>query len=106
VLGHERVGVHDNFFELGGSSLLLVEIESRLREALGREIPIVEMFRNPTIRGLAEALEPRKPEPAAAAEAPPVRIAAAAAEGNPLDRQKQALEDLKRRRTQQKRAGR
>ena len=55
VLGHERIGVDDNFFELGGSSLLLVEIEARLREAFHREIPIVEMFRHPTIRSLAEA---------------------------------------------------
>ncbi|HSK78164.1 MAG TPA: amino acid adenylation domain-containing protein, partial [Thermoanaerobaculia bacterium] len=55
VLGHDRIGVNDNFFELGGSSLLLVEIEARLRGAFHREIPIVEMFRHPTIRSLAEA---------------------------------------------------
>ena len=61
VLGHERIGVDDNFFELGGSSLLLVEIEARLREAFHRDIPIVEMFRHPTIRSLAEALEPGPP---------------------------------------------
>ena len=36
---------------------MLVEVEARLREAFHREIPIVEMFRHPTIRSLAEALE-------------------------------------------------
>ena len=70
VLGHERIGVDDNFFELGGSSLLLVEIEARLREAFHRDIPIVEMFRHPTIRSLAEAMEAGGRQPAAAAARP------------------------------------
>src|SRR6185503_1234286 len=101
VLGHERIGVDDNFFELGGSSLLLVEIEARLREAFHREIPIVEMFRHPTIRSLAEALEPRDRRSAAAAitdeaRPAPARVPAAAAkgEGGTLDRQRQAAEEL------------
>ena len=32
VLGVERVGVHDNFFDLGGHSLLVPQVQSRLRE--------------------------------------------------------------------------
>ena len=75
VLGHERIGVDDNFFELGGSSLLLVEIEARLREAFHREIPIVEMFRHPTIRSLAEAMEAGGRQPATAAVAAEARPA-------------------------------
>jgi amino acid adenylation domain-containing protein len=107
VLGHERIGVDDNFFELGGSSLLLVEIEARLREAFHREIPIVEMFRHPTIRSLAEAMEAGGRQPAAAAEARPaparVPVAVAAGEGGTLDRQRQAAEELRRRRASQQR---
>jgi amino acid adenylation domain-containing protein len=107
VLGHERIGVDDNFFELGGSSLLLVEIEARLREAFHREIPIVEMFRHPTIRSLAEAMEARGRQPAAAAEARPaparIPVAVAAGEGGTLDRQRQAVEELRRRRASQQR---
>ncbi|HKV12999.1 MAG TPA: non-ribosomal peptide synthetase, partial [Thermoanaerobaculia bacterium] len=111
VLGHERIGVHDNFFELGGSSLLLVEIEARLREAFHREIPIVEMFRHPTIRSLAEAMEAGGRQPAAEAEARPAParapIAVVAGEGRTLDRQRQAAEELRRRRaSQQRRPGR
>jgi acyl carrier protein len=109
VLGHERIGVDDNFFELGGSSLLLVEIEARLREAFQRDIPIVEMFRHPTIRSLAEALEPRGRRPATAAVAAearpapaPARVPAAVA-GGTLDRQRQAAEELRRRRASQQR---
>jgi amino acid adenylation domain-containing protein len=109
VLGHDRIGVNDNFFELGGSSLLLVEIEARLREAFHREIPIVEMFRHPTIRSLAEALAARGRQPATAAitaEARPARVpvAAAAGEGGTLDRQRQAVEELRRRRASQQRS--
>ncbi|HEX8275797.1 MAG TPA: amino acid adenylation domain-containing protein [Longimicrobiaceae bacterium] len=56
VLGLERVGVHDNFFELGGHSLLLAQVHARLKETLGLEIPIVDLFRFPTIAALAEHL--------------------------------------------------
>jgi amino acid adenylation domain-containing protein len=108
VLGHERIGVDDNFFELGGSSLLLVEIEARLREAFHRDIPIVEMFRHPTIRSLAEAMEAGGRQPATAAitaeaRPAPVPVAVAAGEGRTLDRQRQAAEELRRRRASQQR---
>jgi amino acid adenylation domain-containing protein len=108
VLGHERIGVDDNFFELGGSSLLLVEIEARLREAFHRDIPIVEMFRHPTIRSLAEAMAAGGRPPALAAEArpAPARVPAAVAAGEggtTLDRQRQAAEELRRRRASQQR---
>ncbi len=51
-----RVSVRDNFFELGGTSLIAVQIRGKLQELLGREIPLVELFRFPTISGLAERL--------------------------------------------------
>jgi aryl carrier-like protein len=57
VLHLEQVGVQDSFFEVGGSSLLLARLQSRLREALGREVPFVELFRHPTIESLAESLQ-------------------------------------------------
>jgi len=57
VLKVTQVGVNDNFFEAGGTSLRLVEVNSRLREAFKRSIPVVEMFRHPTISDLARYLE-------------------------------------------------
>jgi acyl carrier protein len=56
VLRLDEVGVDDNFFDLGGHSLLLVQVQAKLREALGREIAIVEMFQYPTIRAMASHL--------------------------------------------------
>jgi amino acid adenylation domain-containing protein len=56
VLGVDAVGVEDNFFEVGGSSLLLGKLHARLRRALDREIPFVDLFRHPTIESLARSL--------------------------------------------------
>jgi amino acid adenylation domain-containing protein len=56
VLELDRVGVNDNFFESGGSSLLIVKLHGRLVEALGREIPILELFRHTTIEAMARRL--------------------------------------------------
>jgi amino acid adenylation domain-containing protein len=63
VLGLERVGLHDNFFDLGGHSLLLIQIHDRLRERFGRNLPIVDLFKHPTVGSLARHLSA---EPAAA----------------------------------------
>ncbi len=56
LLRVDRVGLNDNFFELGGHSLLVVRAHQRLREALGREIPVVDLFRFPTVARLARHL--------------------------------------------------
>jgi surfactin family lipopeptide synthetase A len=64
VLELERVGVHDNFFESGGSSLLIVKLHGRLNEALGTDVPILELFRHTTIDALARKLSEAPPSPA------------------------------------------
>jgi amino acid adenylation domain-containing protein len=56
VLNVRQVGVEDNFFELGGHSLLIVQAHHRLREAIERDLSIVDLFRFPTIRTLSEYL--------------------------------------------------
>jgi acyl carrier protein len=57
VLGTEHIGVHDNFFDLGGHSLALSRVNRRLRELFSVEVPLVELFRNPTVGALAKHFE-------------------------------------------------
>jgi amino acid adenylation domain-containing protein len=56
VLGLEEVGIHDNFFDLGGNSFDIINVNTRLQEALGREFPVVKMFKYPTVGTLAHYL--------------------------------------------------
>jgi amino acid adenylation domain-containing protein len=56
VLGVERIGIHDSFFELGGHSLKANQVLLRIEEMFGIEVPIPELFKNPTIAGLTRAL--------------------------------------------------
>jgi FkbM family methyltransferase len=58
----ERVGARDNFFDLGGHSLLMVQVHGRLRETLGRDLSMVEMFQHPTVAALAAHLSREAPE--------------------------------------------
>lgn len=56
VLHLEKAGVNDNFFDLGGHSLLIVQVNSKLQEVFKRNLSVVEIFQNPTIKSLAQYL--------------------------------------------------
>ena len=56
VLHLDKVGINDNFFDLGGNSLLMLQVNNKLRAILQRDISVVTMFQNPTIYSLAEYL--------------------------------------------------
>jgi len=56
VLKTDRVGLHDNFFDLGGHSLLVVQLQTRLRGLFGREVSLVELFQSPTVSAMSKLL--------------------------------------------------
>ncbi|MBV9109410.1 MAG: amino acid adenylation domain-containing protein, partial [Gemmatimonadetes bacterium] len=70
LLKVERVGRHDNFFELGGHSLLAVRLISRVRQVLGAEVGIADLFERPVLVDLARAIDD-----ASRAELPPIEPA-------------------------------
>ena len=65
VLGIERIGVQDHFFDLGGHSLAAVQVAFRVREALGVELPLRDLFMAPVLADLARVIAS---EPGAAQE--------------------------------------
>jgi amino acid adenylation domain-containing protein len=56
ALGVERVSIRDNFFDLGGHSLLLIRVHAAVQERFGTALPMVELFKHPTIESLARRL--------------------------------------------------
>jgi amino acid adenylation domain-containing protein len=56
VLKLESVGLDAHFFDLGGHSLMMGQVRSKLQEAIGRDVPMVDLFRYTTISELANHL--------------------------------------------------
>jgi amino acid adenylation domain-containing protein len=60
-LDEDEVGVTANFFQLGGHSLRATTVAARVREQLGHQLPLVQVFQNPTVRSLAAWIERQAP---------------------------------------------
>ena len=54
VLGVRRVGRHDSFFALGGNSLAAVRLLSRVRNRLGADLSVPDLFGAPTLSAMAD----------------------------------------------------
>ncbi len=57
ILGLEQVGIEDNFFDIGGTSLLGLQMVTRVQKQLGSEFRAVKLYQYPTIRTLAQYLD-------------------------------------------------
>ena len=68
ILKVDRVGLNDNFFDLGGHSLLMIKIHNKLQDVFNRKVPMVEMFRHPTVRGMAAHLTDSRSRDASSAK--------------------------------------
>jgi malonyl CoA-acyl carrier protein transacylase/NAD(P)-dependent dehydrogenase (short-subunit alcohol dehydrogenase family)/acyl carrier protein len=56
LFGIEKVGIHDNFFDFGATSLDIIRLNSKLKEVLKRDIPLVSMYNYSTIHSLSKYL--------------------------------------------------
>jgi amino acid adenylation domain-containing protein len=75
VLQLEKVGLDDNFFDLGGHSLLIIKVNNSLKEVLkldlsGADLPIIDLFKYPTVRLLADHLANNELKSRASVEGP------------------------------------
>jgi phthiocerol/phenolphthiocerol synthesis type-I polyketide synthase E len=58
VLGLPHVAPDDNFFELGGDSLIAVQLIAGLRQAVGADLTVIQVFRAPTPAQLTRLIPP------------------------------------------------
>nr|WP_306298895.1 non-ribosomal peptide synthetase [Pseudomonas syringae] len=56
LLNIEQVGRCDHFFELGGHSLLVMRLISHVRQRLGAELRLMDVFAQPTLEAMAREL--------------------------------------------------
>ena len=54
VLEIDKIGSYDNFFELGGNSMGLLQVSEELSRLLGKNVPVVTLYRYMTIHSLAK----------------------------------------------------
>ncbi|MCL6494720.1 MAG: amino acid adenylation domain-containing protein, partial [Ignavibacterium sp.] len=52
ILNVDHIKLNDNFFDLGGDSILLGRLQIKLKQNLGEEISVVDLFAYPTIAQL------------------------------------------------------
>ncbi|NES18381.1 MAG: SDR family NAD(P)-dependent oxidoreductase, partial [Symploca sp. SIO3E6] len=56
VLKIAEVGIDDNFFELGGTSILLVQVYSKLQEVFDVKLKVVDLLAHPTVNSLSQLI--------------------------------------------------
>lgn len=57
ILGRPDVGALDDFFSLDATSLQAIQVVSRIRKTLGVDIPVKDVFQEPTVAALAARVQ-------------------------------------------------
>ena len=57
ILETKTIGINYNFFEIGGHSLKATVLVSKIYKTFNVEMPLREIFKNPTIDGIAKFIE-------------------------------------------------
>jgi len=57
VLQLPQVSIYDNFFNLGGNSLLIVQVQRKLRKTFDRPLTVTDLFQYPTIYHLSNYIQ-------------------------------------------------
>ena len=70
VLDVDEVPDGAGFFEIGGHSLLAIRVMARLRDRLGVDLALVELFTNPTIETFAAVVAEQVPDETGGPEVP------------------------------------
>ena len=56
TFGIEMIGINDSFDQLGGHSLLAIQVAARISKLFGIDFSVAALYKQPTIRGLADAI--------------------------------------------------
>lgn len=56
-LQRDDISVDDDFFALGGQSVIMARIQRAFIEELGVEVPVDQMFLNPTVASISAYIE-------------------------------------------------
>ncbi|MEI6265174.1 MAG: amino acid adenylation domain-containing protein [Sphingobacteriia bacterium] len=57
ALNRSSISIGDHFFDIGGHSLIAIQVMSRIKKDLGKQLPISVLFQYPTIQKLAQLIE-------------------------------------------------
>jgi natural product biosynthesis luciferase-like monooxygenase protein len=57
VLHLSEIGMEDNFFDLGGNSLIAVALIGDIRSVFEVDLPLINLFRSPTVESLAKQID-------------------------------------------------
>lgn len=71
ILGVANIAPSDNFFDIGGHSLLAVQAHREIRDTMGAQISITDIFRFPVLSALAERVAASGGQAANVTAAPP-----------------------------------